>query len=116
MAVAYQRLHAAGWAHSFEAWRDGRLSGGLYGVAIGRVFFGESMFAGERDASKVALVRAVEFLQTLGFALLDCQVPSAHMTSLGAISVPRDVFLQQLNALCEPPGRPRSWAGEMGEK
>jgi leucyl/phenylalanyl-tRNA--protein transferase len=116
MAIAYRRLHAAGWAHSFEAWLNGRLAGGLYGVAIGRVFFGESMFANERDASKVALVRAIDFLQTRGFELLDCQVPSAHMTSLGATSVPRDVFLQQLDALCEPMGQPCSWDDEMGEK
>ena len=73
-----RRLHALGWAHSFETWQDGRLVGGLYGVAIGRAFFGESMFTRVTDASKVALVHAVEFLRTRGTEIIDCQVASAH--------------------------------------
>ncbi len=109
MARAYARLHELGWAHSVESWRDGALVGGLYGVAIGRVFFGESMFARATDASKVALARLVEQLRARGFALVDCQVGSEHMRSLGAHDLPRDEFLARLDVLCEPPGTPCSW-------
>jgi leucyl/phenylalanyl-tRNA--protein transferase len=109
VARAYRRLHELGWAHSFESWRGGVLVGGMYGVAIGRVFFGESMFTRATDASKVALVRAVEFLREREFALLDCQVASAHTTSLGASTVPRTEFLALLATLCNPPGTPGSW-------
>jgi leucyl/phenylalanyl-tRNA---protein transferase len=116
MAAAYKQMHTLGWAHSFETWHEGRLAGGVYGISIGRVFFGESMFARERDASKVALARAVEFLRARGCALIDCQLPSSHVTSLGARTMPRDAFLQQLAMLCEPPGRPGPWAEAMGER
>jgi len=109
MTRAYVRLHEIGWAHSFETWREGELVGGLYGVAIGRVFFGESMFARVADASKVALAQLVEQLRARGFALVDCQVGSQHMRSLGAHDIPRDEFLGRLDALCEPPGLPCSW-------
>lgn len=109
MARAYSRLHRLGWAHSFETWRANELVGGLYGVAIGRVFFGESMFARVTDASKVALVRMVEALRARGFELIDCQVASQHMTSLGAVPMPRAEFLRRLAELCEPPGRPEPW-------
>jgi leucyl/phenylalanyl-tRNA--protein transferase len=110
MAAAYARLHKLGWAHSFETWRDGELVGGLYGVAIGRVFFGESMFARANDASKVALVRLAEHLGARSFELIDCQVASAHVASLGATSISRDEFLALLDQYCEPPGTPASWA------
>jgi leucyl/phenylalanyl-tRNA--protein transferase len=116
MAAAYKRLHALGWAHSFETWRDHDLVGGVYGVSIGRVFFGESMFSREADASKVALASAVDFLRTQGCALLDCQVPSSHMTSMGATLVRRDRFLDLLSELCVPPGAPGSWSEAMGER
>jgi len=109
MAAAYTRLHGLGWAHSFESWRDGELVGGLYGVAIGRVFFGESMFARATDASKVALVRLAEHLQVRDFGLIDCQVASAHVTSLGATAVSRADFLAMLDEYCEPPGAPARW-------
>ena len=109
MAQAYSRLHRLGWAHSFETWRAGVLVGGLYGVAIGRVFFGESMFSRAADASKVALVRMVDALRTRGFALIDCQVASQHMTSLGAVALPRSEFLERLDELCEPAGEPQPW-------
>src|SRR3990170_3528099 len=79
---AYERLHRLGYAHSVECWRDGRLVGGLYGVALGRVFFGESMFAQEPDASKVCLVHLVGDLQHRDFTLVDCQVPTPHLESL----------------------------------
>ena len=94
MAAAYGRLHRLGWAHSFETWRDDTLVGGLYGVALGRVFFGESMFARVTDASKVALVHGVEFLRAREFALIDCQVASAHTISLGATNIGRAEFLR----------------------
>jgi leucyl/phenylalanyl-tRNA--protein transferase len=109
MAQAYTRLHALGWAHSFETWRDGELVGGLYGVAIGRAFFGESMFTRVTDASKVALVHAVDFLRVHGVELLDCQVASAHTASLGAVEIPRTEFLARLGELCRPPTAPHRW-------
>ncbi|HZF30636.1 MAG TPA: leucyl/phenylalanyl-tRNA--protein transferase [Gammaproteobacteria bacterium] len=109
MARAYGRLHRMGWAHSFETWRAGELVGGLYGVAIGRVFFGESMFARVTDASKVALVGTVRFLEQRGFALIDCQVASEHMASLGARAIPRREFLGLLERYCEPAGPPEVW-------
>ena len=109
MAHAYCALHRLGWAHSFEAWRDGELVGGLYGVAVGRVFFGESMFTRATDASKVALVRAIEHLRGRGFELIDCQVASAHTASLGASTLPRAEFIERLGQLCEPAGTPCSW-------
>ncbi len=110
MRVAYEALHELGWAHSFEAWHEDELVGGLYGVGIGRVFFGESMFSRSSDASKITLITAVEFLKDTGFALLDCQVWSGHLQTIGATTLPRNAFLQQLNDLCDPTGKPRSWA------
>ena len=110
MATAYGRLHRLGWAHSFETWREGALVGGLYGVALGRVFFGESMFTRATDASKVALVHAVEFLRARQFALIDCQVASAHTLSLGATNIGRPEFLRLVAQHCEPPGTPRRWS------
>jgi leucyl/phenylalanyl-tRNA--protein transferase len=93
----------------FETWQDGVLVGGIYGVAIGRVFFGESMFRRVRDASKIALVRMVEHLQSRNFALIDCQVASGHMSTLGASSLPRPEFLARLKDLCDPRGTPGRW-------
>src|SRR5262249_2666878 len=110
MAAAYARLHELGWAHSFESWRDGELVGGLYGVAIGRVFFGESLCARPTEASKVALVRLAEHLRARSFELVDCQVASAHVASLGASSISRAAFLSLLDRYCDPRGSPGSWA------
>ena len=93
---AYGRLHRLGFAHSAEAWRDDVLVGGLYGVSIGRMFFGESMFARATDASKVALVRLATQLAHWKFELIDCQVMNPHLRSLGAIEIPRDEFLARL--------------------
>jgi len=106
MLTAYTRLHELGWAHSFEAWTDDTLVGGLYGVAIGKVFFGESMFARQSDASKVAFWHAIRFLSASGFELIDCQLPSAHLTRLGATSMPRSEFLSRLSGLTESAGMP----------
>ena len=100
MAAAYGRLHRAGHAHSIECWRGDDLAGGLYGVAIGRVFFGESMFSRAADASKIALAH----LCTLGFGLIDCQIPNAHLARLGAVEMSRRRFLALLGELCEAPG------------
>jgi leucyl/phenylalanyl-tRNA--protein transferase len=99
MAEAYGRLHRLGAAHSIEAWQGGELVGGLYGVAMGEVFFGESMFSRVRDASKVALVA----LCRLGFRLIDAQVPSEHLFRMGAVEIPRSRFLSQLAACCDRP-------------
>ena len=98
MLEAYTRLHEQGYAHSVETWKDGQLVGGLYGVAIGGVFFAESMFTRASDASKVALVSLVRQLQTWGFRLMDCQQSSPHVTALGAEAIPRRDFLNHLAA------------------
>lgn len=97
MTAAYLDLHASGFAHSVETWLDGRLVGGLYGVSLGRVFFGESMFSLERDASKVALKQLVEWGLNQGVQLIDCQVASAHLASLGAREIPRAEFVSHLS-------------------
>ena len=99
MQVAYAQLHALGVAHSIESWRDGKLVGGLYGLALGRMFFGESMFARETDASKVALVALVDKLKRDGFELIDCQQETGHLASFGARPIARDNFVQRLKEL-----------------
>jgi leucyl/phenylalanyl-tRNA--protein transferase len=98
MQAAYIRLHKLGHAHSMEAWRDGVLVGGVYGVLVGRCFCGESMFHTEADASKAALVALVERLEADGVAMLDCQVKSEHLLRLGAREIPRDEFLMHLTS------------------
>lgn len=92
MRAAYLALHERGMAHSIEVWREGQLIGGLYGVAIGRVFFGESMFSAETDASKLALAHLARQLEAWGFPLIDCQVSSPHLLTLGAIAMSRTTF------------------------
>ena len=96
MRAAYQRLHALGFAHSVEAWDGQGLAGGLYGVSLGGMFFGESMFSRRTDASKAALAALAERLGGWGFELIDCQLPNAHLSSLGAESMARDEFLDRL--------------------
>jgi leucyl/phenylalanyl-tRNA--protein transferase len=98
MRAAYQDLHDAGYAHSVETRLDGVLVGGLYGIALGRVFFGESMFSLERDASKVALKRLVDAATARGVELIDCQVSSPHLATLGARDVPRSEFVSLIAA------------------
>ena len=95
---SYTALHARGFAHSVEAWNRDRLVGGLYGVAIGGAFFGESMFHHETDASKVAFVALVERLRTRGFTLLDTQWVTPHLEQFGAIEIPRAEYLKRLHA------------------
>ncbi len=109
MIAAYVELHRLGLAHSFEAWEGARLAGGLYGVSLGAAFFGESMFADARDASKVAFVRAVEWLATKGIALVDCQVRTEHLVSLGAREISRRVFLERVAAALEAPTLRGRW-------
>jgi leucyl/phenylalanyl-tRNA--protein transferase len=94
MIEAYCRLHEKGVAHSVESWAEGRLAGGLYGVALGGVFFGESMFSRRSDASKAALVTLVERLKGEGFRIIDCQMTTAHLMSMGAREIPRPEFLK----------------------
>jgi leucyl/phenylalanyl-tRNA--protein transferase len=110
MVRAYCVLHARGHAHSVEAWRDGHLSGGLYGLALGRMFFGESMFARERDASKVALAHLVAVLRKYGFPMIDCQQETAHLASMGARPIARNRFAELVAVLVdsEPVGCPWS--------
>ena len=108
MQAAYLALHRAGHAHSFETWRGDDLVGGLYGVAIGRMFYGESMFSTVTDASKVALVGLVRPLVAKGFPLIDCQMKTPLLASLGGREIPRAAFLRSLTALVnygEPPGK-----------
>jgi leucyl/phenylalanyl-tRNA---protein transferase len=108
MQSAYFELHQSGYAHSFETWRKDDLVGGLYGVAIGRMFYGESMFSRATDASKVALVTLVRQLVARGFPLIDCQMKTPLLASLGGREIPRTAFLRALAALvnyAEPPGK-----------
>ncbi|MCY4210105.1 MAG: leucyl/phenylalanyl-tRNA--protein transferase [Gammaproteobacteria bacterium] len=100
MAAAYLRLHHLGHALSCECWHEGELAGGLYGVVIGKVFFGESMFSRKTDASKVALVRLAQLLRQRRFRLIDCQIHSPHLERLGAKSMARDDFVGILKHYC----------------
>jgi leucyl/phenylalanyl-tRNA--protein transferase len=109
MIRAYMRLHEAGHAHSVETFIDGALAGGLYGIAIGEAFFGESMFARVTDASKLAFVGLVVQLRRWGFGLIDCQQETAHLASLGARDIPRAEFIARLNRLTRAPSRPVPW-------
>lgn len=106
----FVELHRMGVAHSVECRRDGKLVGGLYGVALGGVFFGESMFSTVRDASKVALVHLVARLRVLGFRLLDTQFVTAHLAQFGAVEIPRDAYRMQLAAGLAAPAR---WMAEI---
>jgi len=109
MYRAYCRLHRLGHAHSIETWQQGELVGGLYGVALGQVFYGESMFSWISDASKIALVALTAQLQRWEFAVIDCQVTTAHLLSMGAVDIPRSSFLQLLERYCPQPGQPGPW-------
>jgi leucyl/phenylalanyl-tRNA--protein transferase len=109
MVEAYVRLHERGYAHSVETWRDRQLVGGLYGVALGGIFFGESMFTRVPDASKVALVSLVRQLQAWGFRIFDCQQPSRHIKTLGAEEIPRCEFLNHLADALRRPDRRGRW-------
>jgi leucyl/phenylalanyl-tRNA---protein transferase len=109
MIAAYQRLHEAGYAHSVEVWRGRELAGGLYGVSLGKVFFGESMFTRISNASKVALVALAEQLAHWEFELIDCQQSTNHLKRLGALEIPRGRFLDALARTMEFPTRRGKW-------
>lgn len=109
MIAAYERLHAAGYAHSVEAWQEGVLVGGLYGVSIGRAFFGESMFTRVPDASKAALVTMVQAFVAWNIALIDCQMKTEHLTRFGAREIPRADFLARVRTLVGERPLPMSW-------
>ncbi len=109
MIAAYVRLHEAGFAHSFEAWCEGRLAGGLYGVSLGGCFFGESMFRRVSDASKAALAALVGFCLARGIELIDCQVTTGHLQRMGAREIPRRAFLSELERLLSRPTLRGRW-------
>ena len=110
MQAAYSDLHRGGIAHSVEVWKETELMGGIYGLALGRMFFGESMFSRGRDASKIALIALCRQLQAWNFGLLDCQIGNPHLASMGAVSISRSGFEQQLGRLVREPGKPGSWS------
>ncbi len=109
MLAAYQNLHKAGHAHSVEVWKNGELVGGLYGVAIGKMFFGESMFAKLNDASKIALVALCLQLKQWGFKLVDTQVETEHLNSMGAINISRKEFEALIAVQIQQTFEPRQW-------
>lgn len=109
MMDAYIGLHQLGYAHSLETWKNGELVGGLYGIALGGIFFGESMFSQVSDSSKAALNFLVENLIKWDFQLIDCQITSPHLLSLGAVEIPRKEFLERLQCALECSGKFGSW-------
>lgn len=113
MQEAYIRLHKEGFAHSVESWLDGELAGGIYGVSLGRCFFGESMFSQKSNGSKVALARLVERLKAWKFSMLDAQMPTRHMISLGAKEIPRAAFLKRLKEALRSATIRGKWPAEL---
>jgi leucyl/phenylalanyl-tRNA--protein transferase len=109
MIGAYCKLHRSGFAHSVEAWQQGELAGGLYGVSLGKSFFGESMFSRVSNASSIALVALATYLNELSFDLIDCQVPTAHLIRFGARKIPRKLFLDQLEISLDAPTQRGKW-------
>ena len=109
MQQAYTELHQDGFAHSVESWQDGKLAGGLYGISLGQCFFGESMFSTRNDSSKVALAVLAEFCREVGIKMIDCQMTTAHLLSLGAKEIRREVFLKKLKKHLEQPTLKGSW-------
>jgi len=112
MQAAYCTLHELGFAHTVETWIDDKLAGGLYGLAIGKMFYGESMFSHATDASKIALAHLARFLDDQGFGLIDCQMDTPHLASLGARQVPRSEFIARLRELTAIPPRQGRWPSD----
>lgn len=110
MQQAYRALHRLGYAHSVETWIAGKLAGGLYGIALGQAFYGESMFSHVRDVSKIALAHLCAHLKRRGFGIIDCQMETAHLASLGAKPIPRRDFAARLDELCLRGDAPGHWA------
>lgn len=116
MQEAYLRLHRLGRAHSLEVWQDRLLAGGIYGLEIGSIFFGESMFSRKTDASKIALVALCRQLHHWGFGLLDCQVGNPHLYRMGAETLPRQTFERLLAELADTPSEAANWGDTRFEK
>ncbi len=112
MLSAYERLHDEGWAHSIEVMDGNELVGGVYGLCIGRVFFGESMFSAQANASKIALFALTKHMLANSMPLIDCQVESPHLLTLGATMMPRAEFVRTLNATCTPANKHQDWPSE----
>jgi leucyl/phenylalanyl-tRNA--protein transferase len=112
MIRAYERLHASGHAHSVEVWMDDEMVGGLYGVAVGRMFYGESMFSRRSDASKIALAHLTEQLSRWAFPIIDCQMRTSHLQSLGAFDMPRRQFQTLIGRLVQEPGKIGGWVAD----
>jgi leucyl/phenylalanyl-tRNA--protein transferase len=112
MQDCYCRLHELGHAHSVEVWMTGELAGGLYGMAIGQTFYGESMFSHRTDASKIALAHLCAHLQRQGFGIIDCQMETEHLASLGARPIPRSEFIALLRGLVVANVRPGRWPAD----
>jgi leucyl/phenylalanyl-tRNA--protein transferase len=112
MQAAYGRLHELGYAHSVEVWMEGKLVGGLYGMALGQAFYGESMFSWQTDASKFALAHLCIHLQRRGFGIIDCQMETAHLASLGARPIPRSEFAALLRRLAMADLSPGRWPAD----
>ena len=112
MLNAYIRLHELGWAHSVETYVEGDLAGGLYGLAIGRMFYGESMFSRRSDASKVAFAHLIRYLSANQFEMIDCQMRTEHLASLGGREIPRASFLARLMALTAASSSRTAWLAE----
>jgi len=110
MRSAYCEMHKLGYAHSIECWDNDQLIGGLYGMSIGQVFFGESMFSRKTDSSKLAFAYLVDKLKEWDFTLIDCQVKTAHLTSLGAEDIPREQFIKLLHRWCSTSPKPIAWS------
>ncbi len=110
MIESYNELHKLGYAHSVEAWSDGELVGGLYGISLGSMFFGESMFSTKSNASKAAFITLIKKLEERGFDLIDCQVYTEHLESLGAREVSRDQFINQIELFIENPTHVGNWS------
>jgi leucyl/phenylalanyl-tRNA---protein transferase len=109
MQAAYCRMHDLGLGHSVECWRDGQLAGGLYGLSFGRAFFGESMFSRQPNASKAALITLCREVERWGFHFVDCQLPTAHLATLGAVAISRDRYLALLQRALQHPTRQGRW-------
>jgi leucyl/phenylalanyl-tRNA--protein transferase len=112
MQDAYRKLHELGFAHSVETWVDDELVGGLYGLAIGKMFYGESMFSHATDASKIALAHLARYLDAQGYGLIDCQMNTPHLASLGAREIPRSDFIARLSALTGIPPLGGKWPAD----
>ncbi|WP_018990137.1 leucyl/phenylalanyl-tRNA--protein transferase [Aromatoleum toluclasticum] len=114
MQAAYRRMHELGYAHSVEAWYEGSLAGGLYGIGLGRAFFGESMFSRRTDASKVALAHLARYLESRDFAVIDCQMTTTHLLSLGAFEIDRAEFRAGLEIWTRQGDGPGCWPEDAG--